>query len=90
MFDPASGEIIGLMLADSVVAEGDSDAKGLAGAILKAVQVFMPDQAAYEQQLTGFAFDGQYIVGGVPKELWNMLSGGKPGWLTIHSVGWRP
>ena len=87
MIDPASGEIIGIMLADPVVAEGDSDAAGLAGAILKAVQTFVPDLETFQQQVSGFAFDGQYIVGGVPKQLWDALSNGKQDWLAIQWDG---
>ena len=83
VFDPGRGEIIGMMLADSVVTEGDSDAAGLSAALLKAIKEFIPDDAACREQLTAFSFDGQYIVGGVPKQLWAKLTGGKSGWVTI-------
>ena len=87
MLDPGRGEIIGVMLADSVVAEGDSDAAGLSAAILKAIKDFIPDNEACKEQITAFCFDGQYIVGGVPKELWAKLTGGKSGWVTIQWDG---
>ena len=50
-FDPARGEIIGMLLADSVVAEGDSDAAGLTEAIMQAVKKFIPNEADCKQQV---------------------------------------
>lgn len=65
------GEIKDILMASHVVLPGGGDAEGLAKAIIKEVNNYIPDELP--QRIASYAFDGQYIVADVPGELRKLM-----------------
>ena len=70
--DVKTGELVKLMVGNTIVKPDEGDAKGLIGSVITALEVFV-DRAELGERLAGLMFDGQYILWSVDKEVKSQL-----------------